>query len=148
MLVRHDTTTLRAMECEWIIKSLIKNAPSVTTDIGKTIPQLILQTIEKGKLKAVDLLTGKAIPAKEIYTWHMPVDTIVQYDDAGNTKYMAVQQRRTADNITQIRIFQDWYFDVSSGKLDSRIKWIELLEEIHTSSGIFIGYMPFCRIYY
>ena len=60
-----------------------------------------------------------------------------------------LSKRRDPDNISRIRIFQDWYFDVSTGKLQGMIKWIELLEEVHTSySGIFIGYRPFCRIYY
>ena len=30
LLVRHDTTLLRANECEWIVRSLVKNDPSLT----------------------------------------------------------------------------------------------------------------------
>ena len=149
ILVRHDTTLLKAAECEWIVKSLTKNDPAVNSEIGKPVPLIILQAIEKGKLKAFDLVTNKPIPAKEIFTWKMQTDTISAYDDAGNVKYTVVQQRHSSDHLKQLRVFQDWYFDVSTGKFNSVIKWIELLEEIHSSSsGIFIGYLPLCRIYY
>lgn len=149
MLVRHDTTLLKAAECEWIVKSLTKNDPAITSEIGKPVPLIILQAIEKGKLKAFDLVTNKPIPAKEIFTWKMAADTISAYDDAGNVKYTVVKQRHSFDHLNRLRVFQDWYFDVLTGKFNSVIKWIELLEEIHSSSAsIFIGYLPLCRIYY
>ena len=149
MLVRHDTTLLKAAECEWIVKSLTKNNPAVNSEIGKQVPLIILQAIEKGKLKAFDLVTNKPIPATEIFTWKMPADTIPAYDDAGNVKYTVVQQRHSLDHLNRLRVFQDWYFDISTGKFNSVIKRIDLLEEIHSSSsGIFIGYLPLCRIYY
>ncbi len=149
ILVRHDTTLLKASECEWIIKSLTKNNPALTSEIGKSVPLIILQAIAKGKLIAIDKLTNKPIPGKQIYTWGMAVDSMLVYDDAGNSKYKAVQRQRSSDDIPLIRIYQDWYFDVSTGKFQSVIKWIELMEEVHTNStGIFIGYIPLCRIYY
>jgi len=148
LLVRHDTTLLKADECEWIIKSLAKNDPLLTKEIGKTVPMIILQAIEKGMLIAIDQETNKPIPGKEIYTWQMPVDTVAVYDDAGNVKYAAMHQRIESSNIPLIRIYQDWYFEVSTGKFRIEIKWIELLQEIHGNSGIFIGYKPLCRIFY
>jgi hypothetical protein len=150
ILVRHDTTTLKAAECEWIIRSLEKNDPGLTTEIGKSVSLIILQAIEKGKLKAIDRETNKPIPGKEIFTWQMPVDTVPQFNVSGDlVKYMVIKTTRSSDDIRQVRVFQDWYFDISTGKLRAVIKWIELLEEIHTSySGLFIGYKPLCRIYY
>ena len=149
ILVRHDTTLLKAEECEWIIKSLVKNNPELTSEIGKSVPQIILQAIEKGKLKAIDAETNKQITGKQIYTWRIATDTILVYDDAGKETYKAVQRQRNPDDIPLIRIYQDWYFNVSTGKLQSVIKWIELMEEVHSNStGIFIGYTPLCRIYY
>ena len=149
ILVRHDTTLLKAAECEWIIKSLVKNNPALTSEIGKSVSLIILQAIAKGKLKAIDPETNKQIPGKQIYTWHLATDTMLVYDDAGKEMYKAVQQQRNQADIPLIRIYQDWYFDVSRGKLQSVIKWIELMEEIHTNStGMFIGYTPLCRIYY
>ena len=88
-----------------------------------------MQAIAKGKLKAIDVISNKQIPGKQIYTWGMAVDTMQVYDDAGNAKYKAVQRLRNSDNITQIRTYQDWYFDVSTGKFQSVIKRIELMEE-------------------
>ena len=149
ILVRHDTTLLKASECEWIIKSLTKNNPALTSEIGKSVPLIILQAIAKGRLKAIDRETNKQIPGKQIYTWRLATDTMLVYDDAGNATYKTVQRQRSSDNIPMIRIYQDWYFDVSTGKFQSVIKWIELMEEVHTNStGIFIGYIPLCRVYY
>lgn len=148
ILVRHDTTLLKATECEWIIKSLPKNNPLFTSEIGKPVPEIIFQAIQKGKLKAIDPESNRPIPAKEIFTWQMPRDTVMAYDDAGNSQYKVVQPLRSPDDITQIRIYQDWYFDITTSRFQSVIKWIELLEDVHTSSGIFVGYKPLCRIYY
>ena len=148
ILVRHDTTLLKASECEWIIKSLTKNNPELTSEIGKSVPLIILQTIAKGKLKAIDRETNKPIPGKQIYTWHLAADTMLVYNDAGNATYKVIQRQRSSDNIPMVRIYQDWYFDVSTGKFYSVIKWIELMEEIYSNSGTYIGSTPFCRIYY
>jgi hypothetical protein len=149
ILIRHDTTVLKAEECEWIIKSLVKNAPALASQTGKTVPQVILEAIEKGKITAIDPETNKAIPGKEIFKWKMPVDSVQQHDMEGNfSKMLVVQPVRNTDNISQIRIFSDWYFDILTGKVQSIIKWIQLMEEVHTSTGIFLGYAALCRIYY
>ncbi|MEO6541866.1 MAG: hypothetical protein ABIN74_12765 [Ferruginibacter sp.] len=149
ILVRHDTTLLEADECEWIIRSLVKNDPVLTSEIGKPIPLILLQAIEKGKLKAIDPETNKPIPAKEIFTWKMSGDTIPVYDNEGNIiKHQVVKRIHSSDFFKQLRIFQDWYFEVSTGKFYSQIKWIELMEDISTSQGIYLGKVALCRIYY
>ena len=149
ILVRHDTTLLKADECAWIVKSLIKNDPALTSEIGKEVSLIIMQAIEKGKLKAIDPETNKPIPAKEIFTWKMTCDTVPEYDTEGNIKrYLIVRRIHSSDNLNQIRIYQDWYFDVSSGKFNAVIKWIELMEDISTSQGIYLGKAALCRIYY
>ncbi|TRX03230.1 hypothetical protein [Flavobacterium gawalongense] len=150
ILVRHDKTTLKAEECEWVIKSLIKNRPELASEKGKSIPEVILQAIEDGKLKAFDSWTNKPIPAKEIYTWQMPIDTMsLPISDDGIMKYKIEQKSRSGDDIRQIRIYQDWYFDVKKQKLFSIIKSIEFLESnplrrYNEESDV----IPFCRIYY
>lgn len=149
VLVRHDTTLLKSAECEWLIKSLAKNDPALTSEIGKPIPLILLQAIEKGKLTAINPVTNKAIPGKLIYTTGIGVDTMEVYDDAGNATYKAIQRQRSADNIPLIRIYQDWFFDVASGKFKTEIKWIELMEDVHSpATGIFLGHTALCRIYY
>jgi len=128
VLIRHDTTMLKA---------------------DKTIVETILQAIGQGKLKAVDCFTNQHIPARQVYTWRMSADTVLRYDTSGNyTKHEIVQQYRKAEVITQIRILQDWYFNVTTGQFISHISWIELLEEVRSSSGDLVGLRPFCRIYY
>jgi Gliding motility associated protein GldN len=149
ILVRHDTSLLNSAECEWIIKSLIKNDAQFTSAIGKSVPLLILEAIEKGKLKAIDGETNKPIPGKEIFTWQMERDTVAVMNDEGNiSKYEVVQKMRDPEKINKLKIYQDWYFDLTTSKFQSEIKWIELLEEVYDPSGIFIGYKPLCRIYY
>ena len=149
ILVRHDTLLLKAVECEWIVKSLEKNDPSLTGQIGKTFPQILIESIASGKLKAIDPETNKQIPSKEIRTWNMRIDSVMVYDEkTGDVKMMVVKRELDPESITQIRVFQDWYMDVASGNFRSEIKWIELLREVISSSGIMLGYAPFCRIYY
>jgi hypothetical protein len=149
MLVRHDTTLLKADECEWIIKSLIKNDPALTSVIGKEVSLIIMNAIEKGKLKAIDPETNKPISAKEIFTWKMTGDTIPEYDMDGNIKrYLVAKRVHSSDHLNQIKIYQDWYFDVSTGKFNAVIKWIELMEDIISNQGIYLGKVALCRIYY
>jgi len=148
ILIRHDTATLKVGDCEWIIKSLAKNDPSLNAEIGKSLPQFLLDGIQKGKIKAFDANTNTPITAKKILTWQMPVDSIMTMDESGNSKLGTIQREHSSDNIDEVRIYNDWYLDVATGKLKSVIKWIELREKIHSSMGDFLGYAAFCRIYY
>ena len=149
LLIRHDTTLLKATECKWIIKSLDKDDHLIKSQIGKSIPLIILQEIEKGNVKAFDVETNKPIPSKEIFTWKMGKDSMLVNDSTGdNNKLVVIQNKLNTDNISGVRIFHDWYFNPLTGNIQSTIKWIELIEDLTTSSGIFIGYKPFCKIYY
>lgn len=149
VFVRQDTISLKASECAWIIKPLEKGNSISSSESGNSIPQLLLQAIEKEKLKAFDSWTDKPIPAKEIYTWQMRIDTIDVSGDSSNPKFDVVQQIRTADNIPQIRICQYWYFDIEGNKLFTRIKWIELMEfDRYSFNKEDRDIVPFCRIYY
>ena len=149
-LVRHDTALLKATECEWVIKSLTKNDPSLTASIGKSVIQVILEAIEKNKLQAVDPQTDIPIPGKEIFNWNMDSVTTILPDSAGgdNSKIVTIKQSLNPSSITQIRVFQDWYFDISTSKFQAEIKWLELVKEVYTSIGVFLGYTAFCKIYY
>lgn len=149
LLLRHDTAILKAEECEWIIKSLSKNDPALTPHLGKTTPLVILQAVEKGKCKAYDIETNEVIPAGKIFEWRMPADSVPRYDDAGNmTGIAAVTKQVNSDMLPQIRVFQDWYLDIASGKIITQVKWIDLMQEIKTYDGTLIGLRPYCRIFY
>jgi hypothetical protein len=150
ILVKEDRTTLKAEECKWVFKSLIKNSSEEASEKVKSIPEVFLQEIEAGKLIAFDSWTNEPIPAKEIYIWQMPIDTVampVSYD--GVQTYKVVQNRRTGNDIRQIRIYQNWYFDVKKQSLFSIIKSIEFLEPDPTKNHPEeYDLIPFCRIYY
>lgn len=149
VLVRHDTTLLKASECEWIIKSLPKNYRSLTSALGTPIPNLILQAVRKGQLRAFDPSTNKQIPAKDIYTWQMGDQTHLKTDpDGSNPREVTVKKELDLDAIVAIRVYQDWYFDVATRRLHAQLKWIELLREIHIADGSLVGRAMFCRIYY
>lgn len=146
ILVQQNKITLKAEECQWAIKSLIKNSSELASEKGKSIPEVVLQAIKAGKLKAFDSWTNEPIPAKEIYIWKMPIDTMsMPISDDGIRKYKVEQKSRSGDDIRQIRIYQDWYFDVKKQKLFSIIKSIEFLEpdplRNHNEEGDVI---PFC----
>src|SRR6266576_1753062 len=120
--------------------TFIKHDTVIVTNIS--LSKAIIQAIKNGKIKAVDYITNQPIPPKQIFTWKMPVDTMAVNDKEGNAKYVIVQQHRSADDITRVKIFHDWYLDNLSGKLSNRVQKIELLEEIKNSSGEFMGYRP------
>ncbi len=126
--------------------TFIKHDTAVVSNIS--LSKAIIQAIKNGKIKAVDYITNQPIPPKQISTWKMPVDTMAVHDKDGNAKYVIVHQHRSANDITRVKIFHDWYLDNSSGKLSSRVQRIELLEEIKNSSGEFMGYRPIFKIYY
>jgi hypothetical protein len=129
--------------------AILTRRDTIRMEADKIIAESMLQAIDQGKLKAVDCVTNEPIPASQVYTWRMATDTVMRYDTATDTAKMEiVRQQRKATAITQIKVQQDWYLDAKSGKLSSRINWVELLEEISSFSGDFIGYRSFCRIYY
>lgn len=141
--VKHDTLLLRTDECEWIIK------PLAATATGESVPQIILEAIEKGSIKAVDVETNQPIPANEIFTWRIETVTEQVLDSAFNVVQTNIlQPLRTADHVTGIKVCQAWYFDGTTKKFHSIIQWIELVEEARTVAGELIGDKSFCRIYY
>ncbi len=125
-------------------------SPSSSNAAGEnTVAEWFLLAIKKGKLKATDAYSGKPIPASKIFTWDMPADTVAVYDNNREvTSYKVVVHEIDPEKISQIRIQQDWYLDRTGGKVFSRIKWIELLMEVQSPGGEWLGYKPFCRIYY
>ncbi len=143
LLIRHDTMVLKASECNWVIRSVQTNGQE-----SRSVPILILQAVGQHKLRAVDPFTGDPIAADKILTWRMPADTMAILDDAGNRKYKVVQAEQNPDHFTEIRVYQDWYFDGKNGKIRGEIPFFELLRDVYSPSGSFIGQTIFCRIYY
>lgn len=88
--LRHDTTLLKATECEWVYKSLVKNVTNLTAEREFSIPHFILHAIFEGKIIAFDPESDKPIPAKEIFKWKMAVDTVATIDKNEKNIYTVV----------------------------------------------------------
>lgn len=144
ILIRHDTTILKAEECLWLLKSMPKSVES-----EKSVPLIILEGIQRGEIMGFDPHSALPIPSNKIFTWQLSSDTVAYIDSNEKVQYKVVQQERNPDYITRIDIYQDWYLDVSTGKLKSIISAIDLVEEVRIpATGDFIGFHTFCRIKY
>ena len=79
----------------------------------------------------------------------MPSDTAAVYNKkTDRTEYQIVQGKINPSRISQIKMEQDWFLDAASGKIFSKIKWIEPRIEVYSGSETFIGYRTFCHIDY
>ncbi len=122
---------------------------SLLTVGSEPIFHQLFDNIYSGKIKAYDTRTGKLIPGKKFSSWGMQKFLVQDYDSSGEVKgTREVLYERNPDSLSQIRIRQDLYFDFKNEKLYSRIKWIELVEDVYTSQGIMLGSAAFCRIRY
>ncbi len=140
-LVKQDTSVFRSDECRWLIRSSQRET--------KPVPQYILESIRSGKLKAIDPQTGKLIPGNKILTWKQSTDTVMIVDEkTQENHYKILQPEINPTSLSRIRVYQDWYFYPSSGKLQSQVTKIELLMELHSMTGEIRGFVPFCRINY
>ena len=146
LFLRRDTVVLKAQECNWLIPSGEKSNGG---NAMNNVSEWFIQSIQKGKLKAVDPDSDQVIPARKILTWNGAADTVAVVDENGETtKYQVVQTEINPSRISRIRILQDWYLDRASGKLFSRVTWVELMLEVEGPSGLFMGFKPYCRVYY
>jgi hypothetical protein len=154
LFLRHDTTILLASACNWLIPPLpapksTNTTPLTLSNQQNTVSEWFLSSINKGKFKAVDPFTEKPIPSGQIYTWGMPADTIAVYDlKMEKESYKVVVNEIQPEMIDRLRIQQDWWLDASTGKIFSRINWVELMIDVNGPSGMNLGQRPFCRIYY
>lgn len=143
MFVRHDTILLNANECEWLVKENMQQ----TAMTGRSVPAIILDAIAAGKLKARDPQTMKLIPAKEIFVWGQQADSIMVWNEKKKENVVkTVQQLIKPGDISGIRIYHDWFFDVSSGKIQSIVQVIELMQEVRSPDGEFRGYKVLCQV--
>ncbi len=144
LFLRRDTAILKSQECNWLMPLEFK------IDSVSTISEWFVCSIQKGKMQAVDCITGENIPGQKILYWNMPADTVA-VGDGVNVRFdhfVVTQHEIDPSKITRIKIQQDWYLDASSGKLFSRINFIDLMIELNDPLGMFLGYKFFCRINY
>lgn len=116
------------------------------TDIGN----LIYQDILRGRLRPVDVETGKPLPVKKFLTMGMPTDTVVVFDPDEPDKitaYRVVQQERNPRDFNRFRIIQDLYFDFANERLYAVIRSVILLQVFYLPDGKTIrGRAPLCRL--
>jgi hypothetical protein len=138
--VRQDTTILKAEECEWMF------GPQSGT--VNSVPQAILETVQSGKLKAFDSQTNELIPGNKIFTWRQATDTMMVWDtNKVESVLKIIQHKLNPEYLTRIRVYHDWYLNTTTGKIESKVKTVELMGEVRTpSSGDIIGYIPLYRI--
>lgn len=157
LFLRQDTSVIKSSEANWLIPPLKpasnpaskKQTPIELVNPGNTVSEWFLSNIKKGKIKAYDPQSGELIPAKTIYTWRMPQHTIAVYNEAGEIdKYQVVAQEMDPRTISSIRIQQDWWLDLNTSKIYSRIVCIELMRDVYSPPGDYRSRMPFCRINY
>jgi hypothetical protein len=112
-----------------------------------TITNSLLQSIYQGKLEARDAVSDIKIPPQQIYTWKTSADTMMVWDakKQENVKLL-VRQKIKPEQIARMKVFVEWWFISSTGKLQAIIKERELQKIVNSASGSFIGYTNFCRI--
>lgn len=139
VIIRQDTTLLKAEDCNWLTKT---KAPTTGT-----VSMLILQRIRSGHVLAKDPQTLEVIPANKILTWQQASDTIMVWDEKkqDNTFKVVINEIKP-DAISRVRIFHDWYIDTFTGKIGSTVRFVELLLDIYGPTGEIRGYRPFCRL--
>ena len=149
MLIKKDTLLLKAEESNWYFTVTNGNKAGGYPSDKISMGDFLVNAVKTGNLKAYDGMSGELIPANKIDTWKMGIDTVANYDsDSDKTMYKIIQRKINLQQLSRIRILQDWFLNSVTGKLFSKINCIELLQEVNNPIGIFIGYKIFCRIYY
>src|SRR5258705_3300444 len=123
---------------------------SVLTVFRTDIGSLIYQDVLKGRIKPIDIKSGKPMPVNKFLTWKMPSDTMAVYDikDISKiTEYRVVQAERSSSEFSRLRIKQDLYFDFKNERLYSVIRSVIIMLPVRSYDGITRGYMSYCKIY-
>jgi len=137
-LIRHDTTILRADECQWLLSKDMA---------GRSVPAALLDAIASGQLKAFDPQTNQQIPSSKIFTWRQSSDTMIERDvKTDKEKLKVIQHQIQPENINRIRIYYDWLMDPITNKIQPTVRSVELLADIYSYDGNLRGYTPLCRI--
>jgi hypothetical protein len=147
VFLKHDTITLRASQCNWLIPAELK--PTDKSIKANSVTEWFLEAITQGKLNATDPQTNVAIPPGKIKTWKAAADTVLVLDPAGEKATYKIEIAEiNPSHLSVIKLQQDWYMDTSSGKISSQVKWVQLMKEHRDASGQFIAFVPYCRIDY
>lgn len=117
----------------------VRNRPeeiSVLTTGDAELINYLVNDIQAGKVKAYDSQTNEAIPGDKFLQWRMPVDTaMVQNPNGGSAEIKTIQASINLQDLTRIRVQEDWYFDAKNERLYSEIKTVTLMRRVNTTAG-------------
>jgi hypothetical protein len=126
---------------------LIKQDTVILNLSDTNITGFLLESVYQGKLEARDALTNVKIPPRQIYTWKTSTDSMMVWDAKKQENSMQlVREKIKPEQIGRMKLYMEWQFNSSTGKLEAVIKEWELQKVMNSPSGSFIGYNSFCRI--
>jgi gliding motility associated protien GldN len=99
-----------------------------TNDGRKNFLSIVLDEIKSGRVKAYSTLDPSMPTTYEDIESNMGKDSVnqsLQIDAAGNTKDTVIIEAAKPEEVKQLLIFEEWFFDKKLSKLDVRIIAIE-----------------------
>jgi gliding motility associated protien GldN len=99
--------------------------PTVTTRDGrKSLVRIILDEIQSGRITAYSPIDSKVPTTYQDIETQMGATTKtqqIQIDAAGHTKDSVITEQAKPEEIKQLMLYEEWYFDKKYSKLDVRI---------------------------
>lgn len=103
--------------------------PTIATNDGrKNFLGIVLEEIKAGRVKAYSTLDPSMPTTYEDIENNMGRDSVnqpIQIDAAGNTRDTTVIEAAKPEEVKQLLLFEEWFFDKKLSKLDVRIIAIE-----------------------
>lgn len=99
-----------------------------TNDGRKNFLSIVLEEIKSGRVKAYSTLDPSMPTTYEDIENNMGRDSVnqqLQIDAAGNTKDTTIIEAAKPEEVKQLLLFEEWFFDKKLSKLDVRIIAIE-----------------------
>lgn len=92
--------------------------------------------------------TFKPLKPYELQTMVFSMDTIVRFNDAGETEIDRIVQNDATRQVEKIRFVQNWYIDERRGRIDCRVVAVAPLAAVRDSEGNFRYYKPLFYVKY
>lgn len=142
-----------AKEASYAVQTRMKeNAPSM--DAVKTVKgsfdprQWAYGETTRPAHKNLAYETFKPLKPSELQTLIFTNDTIVRFNDAGETEIDRIVQNDATRRVEKIRLVQNWYIDERRGRIDCRVVAAAPLAAVRDSEGNFRYYKPLFYVKY
>lgn len=140
-------------EASYVVQTRMKeNAPSM--DAVKTVKgsfdprQWAYGETTRPAHKNLAYETFKPLKPAELQTLIFTNDTIVRFNDAGETEIDRIVQNDATRRVEKIRFVQNWYIDERRGRIDCRVVAVAPLAAVRDSEGSFRYYKPLFYVKY